>query len=90
MISAVLLGAPICFASEDRHRLFEGMEFTVLDVAQGRGKALTDQAEQCKDMVAGIASIPEQLLNLQNGVVVEQPSSTETVSLSVGLIGRML
>lgn len=56
----------------DRLSFLERMEFPVLDVAQARRKALTDQAEQRKDVVACLAGICEQLLNLQNDIVVEQ------------------
>lgn len=52
--------------------LLEGMEFPVLDVAKAGRKALADQGEQRKDMIAGATGIGKQLLNLQDCVVIEQ------------------
>ena len=52
--------------------LLKGVEFSVFYVAKPWREALADQAEQRKDMIARPAGIREQLLDLQNGVVVEQ------------------
>ena len=52
---------------------FEGMEFPVLEVAQSGRKALADQGEEGKHMVAGAARVGEVLFDVQDGVVVEQP-----------------
>ncbi len=50
----------------------EGMELPVLDVAKTGCKALTNQAEQRKDMVAGTTGVGEQFFDLKDRVVIEQ------------------
>ncbi len=52
--------------------LFEGTDFSLLDVAKARREALADQAEQRKNMIARAPGIREQLLDLQNRIVIKQ------------------
>ena len=48
------------------------MELPVLEIAQPRRKTLSDQSEEGKYMIARTSGIGKVLLDLQDGVVVEQ------------------
>ena len=48
------------------------MELPVLEIAQPRRKTLSDQSEEGKYMIARTSGIGKVLIDLQDGVVVEQ------------------